>query len=261
MKSLRNAAQQEGKNVPISLKSLMEDYGTNSLRTLFVGIGIHQREVTSADLPGGYQLTIEQSGEKYSLRIMANDGSSPSGLDVPSSEEKSEQAIKEIGKETFKYFQQKGEDIANGKIKAAEIGAAIYGIAGYVILAIFAPFAAAGTLLAKVFNSAFSISVENIGEYYGAIVDDFVAILKNESALTVSEVVGTMGTLVFSQIIFDYPGGPLRFLGIDGWSLTKKVGKEVGGVLEDAIDEVEFITGIDIGDVASDVEEFFNDIF
>jgi hypothetical protein len=67
MQSLKEAAQKEGISIPISLKSFMQNYGTNSLKTLFTGVALHQGEATSADLGNGYRLARAGS----TLQIMA----------------------------------------------------------------------------------------------------------------------------------------------------------------------------------------------
>jgi hypothetical protein len=259
MKSLRTTFQKEGRSSS-SLRAFMQDYGTNSLKTLFVGVAIHQGDIAFAALPGGRNLIIEKSPEKNTVRILSQDNTGGQ-VDIPKDklgENNSDKAVKEIAQKLFKYFQEKADDIQDGKIKAADIGGAIYGIAAATILTIFAPFAAVGTILSPIFSSAFSIAAKGVGEYYGAIVDDFVSLLKNENNSTISDVVGTMATVMFSQIIFDVPGGPLRFLGIDGWAITKKIGQEVGDNLEKAIQEIDEITGGIVSSAADEVEEFFN---
>ncbi|MEG4065426.1 hypothetical protein [Microcoleus sp. SVA1_A1] len=255
MQSLREAAQKEGISVPISLKSFMQNYGTNSLKTLFTGVALHQGEITSADLGGGYRLMRQDS----TVKIMAADGSLVSSVKAPSDKvEKSEQFFRETSKGLFKYFQQKGEDIKNGKIKAAEIGAAVYGIAASVILIIYAPLAKIGQILAQIANVGVSVGAERIGEYYGAIVDDFVAILKGEDDPTIADIVGTMGVVYFT---FTIPvGATVRLFGTDGWSFTKEVGKAVGGKISNVIDSIESVVS-DVGDVIGDAADWVGDIF
>jgi hypothetical protein len=264
MQSLKDAAQKEGIGMPITLRSFIQQYGTHSLRTLLAGVAIHRGEFTSTDLGNGYRLAKEGS----SLHILTNDGLSVSSVKVPTdklSSEQSKQALNDISKKIFEYFQTKFEDIKSGKIKAAEIGGAVYGIAAAVILAVYAPFAIAGKLLAQVFNFGFSVGAEQVGEYYGAIVDDFVAILKGEDNSSVSKIVGTMATVYFTQIVPVTPiagvaGTSIRFLGTDGWSLTKEVGKTVGEGVEDAIDSIESVVS-DVGGALGDAVEWIGDLF
>lgn len=258
MQSLKEAAQKEGIAISIGLRSFMQNYGTHSLRTLLVGVEVHQGVFTLVDLGGGYSLAKEGS----TLHILSPDGSSASSVQVPAnklSSEQSEQALQEIGKQLFEYFQKKLEDIKSGKIKAAEIGGAVYGIAAAVIVGIYAP---VEPILAQVFNFALPVGAENVGEYYGAIVDDIFAILKGEDSSTVSEIVGTLATVYFTQLIpiAGVAGDALRFLGTDGWSLTKEVGKAVGEGAEDVIDSIESIIS-DVGDALGDAVEWFGDLF
>jgi hypothetical protein len=259
MKSLRSTAQQDDLNAPISIRAFMRDYGTNSLSTLFARVAFVYGEVESLDLPGNYTFTKQKSGGKNSLRVQSKDNSSVVGVDVPDSKlgsEKSEQASKDIAKKVFEYFAKNYNDIRDGKIKAAEIGAAIYGIAAAVILAIFTlPFS-------PILGAVFIPLASNVGKYYGSIVDAIVAVLKGEDNLQIAEIVGIMATLYF---LGSYYGPIVALFGADGWSITRKVGEEVGGVLEDGVNEitsvVELITGISLGDVADEAGKFIEDVF
>jgi tetrahydromethanopterin S-methyltransferase subunit F len=259
MLSLKDAAQKEGIGVPISLRSFMQEYGTNSLKTLFVGMAVHQGEFTSVGLTGGYQLTKVESR----LQIAKN-GVEITSVQVPTDKlnaEQSKQVVQESGKGIFKFFQQNFDGIASGNIKAADIGGAAYGITAAAVLVVLAPFAAVDTLLGQVFNFGFTAAAGQVGRYYGSIVDDFVAIVKGEDQPTMSQIVGTMSTLFFTLIApSGGVAGAVRFLGADGWSLTKEVGKAVGTVLEDAIDSIETVVS-DIGDALGDAVEFVEDIF
>ncbi|MGZ8212936.1 MAG: hypothetical protein ACXWTP_00340 [Methylosarcina sp.] len=268
MNNLREAALLEAKPFPLNLREFMDDYGTNSLKELFVGVDLHQGNVTSISLPGDYNLTVSKSDGEYSLQVLSNNDSTGAKVDIPEGkviddkgEDKSEQAIKDIAQKVYEYFEKNAEDIKNGKIKAATIGGAIYGVAGGVILSILNPFALLGEYFDKVLTFIFTGVTKNVGEYYGSIVDDLVAFFKGEDKPRLTKIIGTLSALYFTVLIFDVPGGPLRVLGMDGWSLTKEIGEKVGGILEETVNEIQSITGIPTVDVVKEIEDAFNKIF
>lgn len=168
------------------------------------------------------------------------------------SEQKKDQIIRATENNVKEYFRINGPDIS-----AAKAGAAIYGAASAAAVA-----ATLGPAAALPFVGPAAVKLgSNVGEFYGSIVDDFARIIKGEDQASVSEVVGTMAVLFFTQISpIVAQADFVRFLGADGWTLTRELGKKVGSGLEAAIEGGGSVIG-DIGDAIGDAVDFVGDLF
>lgn len=177
------------------------------------------------------------------------------------SAEKKDQVVAATETHLKEYFRL----IDPTKMTAATAGAALYGAAtAAAVLVVIGPGAAlpfVGPAAVKLGSSA--------GEFYGSIVDDVAAVIKGEEPLAVSELIGTMSVMFFTQISPVVQGLDLiRFMGADGWSLTREIGKAVGSALESVISDVGSTVG-DIGEAIvkavgsaiGDAVDFVGDIF
>lgn len=177
------------------------------------------------------------------------------GREGMSNQEK-DQLVEATQKNVKEYFTANGANFT-----AAQAGAAIYGAASAAaVLMTFGPTAA----IPFVGPAAVKLG-SNVGEFYGSIADDMATLIKGESETNVAEFIGTMGVLFFTQV------NPIvaqidmiRFLGADGWSLTKEIGKAVGSGLEAAVESVGLVVGdvVDaIGGAIGDAVDFVGGIF
>ncbi|WP_370185614.1 hypothetical protein [Rhodococcus wratislaviensis] len=208
---------------------------------------------TTSDLVGGYQLT-----EGDSALVIAHPDGMQSHVQVLADRltpQQRDQVLEKMKEDILKYFSENKEKIISGNIKAADIGGAVYGIGWLAVLAIVQPLAVVEGLIRAISGVGPGNLAVNTGEYYGKIVDAAIGILKGESQHTISTAIGTMGALYFTCV--SPLAGAVRFFGGDGWSFTEKVGKEIGGALEDTIDAIGSVPG-DVGDF---IEDLFDDIF
>jgi hypothetical protein len=213
----------------------------------FVAASLEKR--VTLELGNGYQL----KSTKSKVLIVSPDGRQSSvdvSTDGMSPDQRDQVVAKMIG-DIVTYFDTNKEKIANGRIKGADIGAAVYGIGWLAVMKIFPPLAAIEALSQAIFGVGPGNAAVNTGEYFGSIADEAVTILKGESKQRTSEIIGTMSCLFF--IGFMPSGlGIVVFFGADGWTFTKKVGATIGGALEDVVNE--------IGGAIKDVGEWFGDI-
>jgi hypothetical protein len=214
---------------------------------------------TTVDLGNGYKLTKRGSSLEVTKDIIPElpeldvRPAFIAKVDIPIDKLSSgDQVLDDMANDIIKYFAENAPKIANGKIKAVDIGAAVYGIGWKAVTKIVPILGTIDDLTDTIFGRRFGeeVAVE-IGKYYGSIVDEVVRILKGESNPKATELIGTMATLFFIVAV-PTPLGVVRVLGADGWSLTKEIGKKVGGVLEDALDA--------LGSAFEDVGEFFGDL-
>ncbi|SRR6266545_344431 len=171
------------------------------------------------------------------------------------SEQQKDQIIRATENNVKEYFRINGSDSLS--MPAAKAGAALYGAASAAAVA-----ATLGPAAALPFVGPAAVKLgSNVGEFYGSIVDHFAAIIKGEDQASVSEVVGTMAVLFFTQISpIVAQADSIRFLGADGWTLTRELGKKVGAGLEAAIEGSGSVIG-DIGDAIGDAVDFVGDLF
>jgi hypothetical protein len=170
--------------------------------------------------------------------------------------EQKEQLIEATKANVKQYFLENGNHFT-----AAQAGAALYGAAsGAAVLLTFGPSAA----IPFVGPAAVKLG-SNVGEFYGSIVDDLAALIKGESDANVAEIVGTMTCLFFTQINPVVQGVDLiRFMGADGWHLTREIGKAIGAGLEDAVEAAGSVVGdvVDaVGGALGDAVDFVGSIF
>lgn len=248
MAGIREIAQAEQTD---SLRDLTSRYGVTSVRQLQAAFN-QRTEVTYFS----QKIVRTDTG----IRIMSEDGKTTS-VEIPADNitpDQKNQALDKFWDSVKEYLRKNKDDILNGRIKAADIGGAVFGIAGSVIAMIFAPFAGAG-MLSKILNLAFSGAAAQEGRYYGAAVDDLVSLLKGESDLTVRDIVGTLATVI---IVADF--APVAVLGgTDAWSLTKEIGKALGGDVSDAVHKIENAVGAAVNppvNAAGGVLDFIRDI-
>jgi hypothetical protein len=201
------------------------------------------------DLGDGYQLTSTKS-----KIVIVSPGGRQSSVDVSTdrmSPDQRDQVVAKMITDTVQFFIKNREKIANGRMKGADVGAAVYGIGWLAVMAICPPIRAIETLTQTIFGAGLGDLAVNTGEYLGSIADEAVAVLKGESKQRTSEIIGTMSCLFFIGFV-PSGAGIVVFFGADGWTFTKKVGEAIGGVLDDMVDE--------IGGAIDDVGEFFGDI-
>jgi len=110
-------------------------------------------------------------------------------------------------------------------------------------VAIFAPFAGV-PLLDELIAKPFEEASKNAGRYYGAAVDDLVDTLKKilnnaEGKPRLSQILGTMASV---YLMGKYVPG-VTVGGADAWSLTKQIGSELGGAVEDTLNSVVDVAG------------------
>lgn len=184
----------------------------------------------------GHKLTRSGSG----VHIKSGNGSEFS-MDAPLDgvpQDKKDEAVRTVWENAVQWVRENREGIESGRIKAEDIGGVIYGLTASAVLIIFAP-AAGAAMLGAALGTHFKDAASQVGRYYGAMVDDFVAILKNEpDAMTVAHVVGTLATIEFAST-FVTASGLIPPMGVKGWELTKEIGAQVGGPIEEGLKEIE----------------------
>ena len=218
---------------------------------------VQQLEVATTRLTCGYQVTRTQSG----LRLTNQNGEEKKST-IPANKitpEQQDQVLNVMVESLVEFFRVNEDAIRDGRIKAADIGGFVYGVAAAAVLILFAPLAGAELLvrILKLKNITFTGLAVETGRFYGAIVDDFVLVLKSQGEQAISEVVGTLATLYF----FEKSGAVhlLGTLGTDGWSLTKKIGERIGGTATDALQTIESVASYiwnPIGNAAENAEKF-----
>jgi hypothetical protein len=186
--------------------------------------------------------------------------------DTPITDEQRQQILDKAWEDIRKFVTDKFEDLKSGKITAADIGGALYGSVAGAIVFVLAPFAKLGPL-ADVLVAPFVGLAANRGRYFGAVVDELVAVLKKESELTQRDILGVLGT---TAVVASYFVPVIQLVPLGGttaWELTVGIGKWVGGAVEDALDEIaEAVPPVGVvleavGDAAEDVIAFLGKIF
>ena len=69
--------------------------------------------------------------------------------------------------------------------------------------------------------------------------------------------VGVLATTVFLFVGFPEFSGGLQVFGIDGWNFVKRIGKDLGGILDDPIKAIENVAG----DAAHGIADLAEDAF
>ena len=204
------------------------------------------------ELYASYQ--VVRSGA--SIKLLSRGGESQVDLSQSAlSPEQREAALQQIEEQLKAFIASKADDIKEGRLKAVDIGGAVYGTAALVIVWIFAPFAAAGPLAAFI-AKPFAAAAAQVGRYYGAAVDDLVALLKGESNESLKQIAGVLATVALS---WEYAPGLMAAAllgGADAWSLTKQIGEQIGDSVASGVDALVSA----VGDAVEAVETVPGDI-
>ncbi|MBK7353401.1 MAG: hypothetical protein IPI97_01260 [Nitrosomonas sp.] len=235
MTSLREITVAEQSN---SLKVLISRYEVQTARQL---ISAFNSKTEYSYL--GYTVKRNDS----SISILSNNEST--NIEIGNTKltpEQREQALEKIWEGIKQFFKDHAQDIESGKITAADIGGALYGVTASVILVIFAPFAAVGPL-AKVVAAPFIALAAQKGRYWGASVDELIKIINDESDLNKQEIAGVLATVFVTASYVPGVGAIIQLGGIDAWNLTVEVGKKLGGTVVEIIGGIVSVVG-DIGE-------------
>lgn len=240
----------------ITIRAIATSEKTNSLRALTSRYGV----VTARQLVTAYSntwkytyfgYTVERIGSKITVKNQSGESTTIEVGDKKLTREQQETVLNKIWEGIKQFLQEHAEDIASGKIKAADIGGAIYGIAATVILVIFAPFAFLGPL-GQILAAPFITLASQKGRYWGACVDEVVRLIKGESDLKIKEIAGVLATVYITAIYL-----PVAELGgVDAWNLTVAVGKKLGGAVADILEEIPIV-----GDAVEGLGDAIDDLF
>lgn len=211
------------------------------------------------DLPGGYHLVSLESA----VRLISDLGDQitiefPSAIGSLTLEQRN-RLIEKTKQDFVKLFNLARQQIASGQFDAAKISAAGAGIVWNGVMTAIPVIGGAEVLTQQLFGAGLSDLARETGEYYGAIVNDVIAILRRQSKENAATIAGTVGLLYLTAV---FPGaGIVRFWGEDGWSFTKDLAKAAGEELDQALDDIGFGPVLDVvGDVADAVGDFVENI-
>lgn len=214
-------------------------------------------------LPGGYTLRREGDvlrllGKRVTpLATVENETIATVSTSRGALTNEQKEQLTEATKENVKqYFSKNGANFT-----AAQAGAALYGAASGAAI-----FMTLGPAAAVPFVAPAAVKLgSNVGEFYGSIVDDLAALIKGQSDVNVAELVGTMASLYFTQINPVVQGVELiRYMGADGWHLTREIGKAIGTGLEDSVEAVGSVVDdvVDaVGGAIGDAVDFVGGLF
>jgi hypothetical protein len=256
MKTLRQLCSEQGSGSFIDVSAR---YSTQSLRELIEADGS-----STAFSYEGY--LFERTATAIRVSNKAGEKTEFELNNTPITDEQRQQILERAWEDIRKFVKDKFEDLKSGRITAADVGGALYGSVAGAIVAVLAPFAKMGPL-ADVLVAPFVGLAANRGRYFGAVVDELVAVLKNESELTQRDILGVLGT---TAVVASYFVPVMQLVPLGGktaWELTVGVGKWVGGAVEDALNEISeavppFGDLVEtIGDAAEDVVAFLGQIF
>ena len=188
---------------------------------------------STADSDFGARLSIFREGTK--IKILSGDGTFTE-VDVSDEKLTKEQQEDVINKglaTLFDLIDLNWDEIKKGNVKAEDIGGALYGAITGSIVGLFDPFIGK-TFIGKLAKLILVDTAKNAGRFYGAAVDELVALLSGKKDASVAQIVGTLATIQFIAVYV--PGAPA--LVADGWSLTVEIGKQLGDTAEAAINEI-----------------------
>ncbi len=235
-----------------TLRTITTIERNNSLRVLTSRYAV----VTARQLMDAYsskskytyvRYLVERNGSVITVKSESGESTTVKIGNQKLTEEQQETVLNKIWEGIKQFFQEHAEDIKSGKIKAADIGGAIYGIAATVIAFIFNPFAALGPL-GKLISAPFVTLATQKGRYWGSAVDEVVKLIKGESDLNKAQIVGVLATVYITATYLPV----VALAGVDAWNLTVEVGKMIGGAVADMIEEIESVPVV--GDVAKSLE-------
>lgn len=227
-----------------SLRELTSRYGVQTASEL-ITVYYKQNKITLS----GY--VIERSSTQIKITSKDNQSTTTDLKNAKITPEQRDKLLEEIWNGIRDFFEENWDDIKLEKIKAADIGGAIYGIAATVILKVINPFSAAGSALSKLIALPFLQASVQKGRYWGASVDTIVEIIKGESDLNKEQMAGVLATVIVIAYYLPLPGAIIQLGGVDAWNLTVDVGKKIGGTAADAVDEIKSVVG-DVGEAISD---------
>ena len=249
MKTLRQVVSEHHSN---SVRGVAARFSASTLRQLI-------EADTSVEQFSYMGYTFERNAS--SIRVTNKDGEKTElSLEAtPLTEEQRKDILSRTWEDVRKFVTDKFDDLKDGKVKAEDIGAVVYGAAAGAIIAVVAPFAALGAF-GKFLAGPFMALAANKGRYWGAAVDELVAVLKGENEATRAQIAGVLGTTVVLATYLSPVGAVVALGGTDAWKLTVGVGKWIGGAVEDALNEIGEAIPI-LGDAVKSIEDFFDDLF
>ena len=195
--------------------------------------------------------TVERNGSTITIRNQSGESTSIEIGNAKLTPEQQESALNQIWEGTKQFFQEHGEDVKSGNIKAADIGGAIYGITATLIVAFLLPVAIGGPL-AKIIATPFITLASQKGRYWGASVDEVVKLFKGESDLKIQEIAGVLASVYITATYLPV----FELGGVNAWNLTVEVGKKLGGAAADILEEIPIV-----GDVVEGIGEAIDDLF
>lgn len=167
MTTLRTITATERNN---SLRILTSRYGVLTARQLIEAYGSKDKYTYL-----GY--TVERIGSTITVKNQSGESTTIEIGDKKLTPEQQETVLNKTWEGIKQFFQEHAEDIKSGKIKAADIGGAVYGITATVIVFIFSPFAALGPL-GKIISTPFVTLATQKGRYWGSAVDEVVKLIR-----------------------------------------------------------------------------------
>ena len=195
---------------------------------------------------------VKRSGSTITIKSQGGESTNINFGNAKATPEQQDEFIEKTWEGTKRFFQEHADDILSGKMKAADIGGAVFGIAGTVITLVFSPFGAAGKTLDKIIGLPFGGLSAQKGRYWGASIDELVSLLKGESDLKMQAIVGVLATVVVTCTYLSLVEELVPLGGVDAWNLTVEVGKKIGGVAASMIEAIVSVVGV-VGKVASNV--------
>ena len=204
---------------------------------------------STADSDLGARLSIFREGTK--IKVLSGDGTFTEAdvSDEKLTDEQQEDVLNKAMATLFDLIDLNWDEIKKGKVKAEDIGGALYGALTGSIVGLFDPFIGK-TFIGKLARILLVDTAKNAGRFYGAAVDELIALLSGKSEATVAQIVGTLATIQFIAVYV--PGAPA--LVADGWALTVEIGKRLGDTAESAINEIGNVAAAAVG-VAGKVAE------
>ena len=235
------------------VRALIARYKVDSLRELIAAYNNREKYIYAG-------CTVERKGWKISIKTQGESTEVDLGnASIPS--EKRDQVLQKAGDDIKRYLQEHWSDIQSGKIKAVDIGGALYAAVTGAILAILVPFANLGPL-GKVLTMPIVSAATQQGRYWGAAVDEIFSILKQESSLKLTEIAGVFASVTFIAVYLPGAAPLIQLGGADAWNLTVDIGSKIGRETANAVETVVSVVG-NVGNgigaaVSSAVDEIIN---
>lgn len=204
---------------------------------------------STADSDLGARLSIFREGTK--IKVLSGDGKFTEAdvTDEKLTNEQQEDVLNKALATLFDLIDLNWDEVKKGHVKAEDIGGALYGALTGSIVGLFDPFIGK-TFIGKLARMLLVDTAKNAGRFYGAAVDELIALLSGKSEATVAQIVGTLATIQFIAVYA--PGAPA--LVADGWALTIEIGNRLGGTAESAINEIGKVAAAAVGVVGKVAE-------